>query len=109
MTGHVRQVSADSRAGGDRFSAVVARTSTTHMPVGLRVYDCVEVALVRSGSATLFGELEPDPLSRTVSLSRVKILGRAVESVLKENQIYGKTPFDSGREEDSDRVERACW
>jgi hypothetical protein len=30
-----------------------------------------------------------------VDLSRIKILGRAVESVLKENRRHGKIPLDS--------------
>jgi AraC family transcriptional regulator len=45
-----------SGTGGDSFSAIVARTNTAHTPMGPCMYDYAEVAVVRSGSAMLFGE-----------------------------------------------------
>ena len=43
-------------ASGRGFSAIVARTSTSHAPVESRAYDCAEVTVVRSGAVILFGE-----------------------------------------------------
>ncbi|SMX77787.1 Helix-turn-helix domain-containing protein [Brevibacterium aurantiacum] len=38
------------------FSVIVARTNTTHTPKGPHAFDCVQLTVVRSGSAILFGE-----------------------------------------------------
>jgi AraC family transcriptional regulator len=43
-------------ASDNGFSAVVARTSTAHTSMDPRAYDYAEVAVIRSGSAILFGE-----------------------------------------------------
>ena len=41
-------------ASGPGFSAIVARTSTSHAPVEPRAYDRAEVTVVRSGAVILF-------------------------------------------------------
>ena len=43
----------------------------------------------------------------TVLLSRVRLCGRTIESVLKESPTHGKTPVDSAGEEAADGVECA--
>jgi hypothetical protein len=47
----------------------------------------------------------PDPIEGVV-LSRVRLCGRTIESVLKESQTHGKTTLDPRGEEVPDRVER---
>ena len=48
-------------ASGRGFSAIVARTSTSHAPVEPRAYDRAEVTVVRSGAVILFVRLGTSP------------------------------------------------
>ena len=47
----------------DRYSPIVARTRTTYRPTGPAAYDCVEVIVIRDGSAVLFGEFGQQPVN----------------------------------------------
>lgn len=44
------------RTRGSEFSPVVARLGTIHRPLGPRAFDCAQLAVVRAGSAILFGK-----------------------------------------------------
>ena len=44
------------------FQPLVARTRTVHRAVGPVAYDCVEVVVIRSGTAVLFSEFGQKPI-----------------------------------------------
>lgn len=56
------------------LSAILARTSTVHRPVGLLAYDCAKNIVVRDGSAVLFSEFGQKP----VKVGDVIVLGASI-------------------------------
>lgn len=65
-----------------RFGPLLARTRTTHHPVGPVAYDCVKLIFVRAGSALFFSEFGERP----VKVGDVVLLGA--------NTLCGAEPED---------------
>ena len=62
------------------YQPILARTRTVHRPIGPVAYDCIEVIVIRSGSAILFSEFGQKP----VNVGDVVLLGA--------NTLYGSDP-----------------
>ena len=84
-----------SRVSAKDFHPVLARTRTSHRPVGPIAYDCVKVIIVRDGSALLFSEFGQQivTVGDIVVLSANVLCGSEPEGHITTTTIYLDTDY----------------
>lgn len=77
------------------FAPLLARTRTIHQPVGPVAYDCVNVIVVRAGSAILFSEFgqKPVKVGDVVLLGANTLCGTEPEGCITVTTIYADTDY----------------
>lgn len=77
------------------LSAILARTSTAHHPVGPVAYDCVKVIVVRDGSASLFSEFgrRPVKVGDVILLGANVLCGSEPEDHITVTTVYLDTDY----------------
>ncbi|MFT3862345.1 hypothetical protein [Micropruina sp.] len=77
------------------LSAILARTSTVHRPVGPIAYDCVNVIVVRDGSAILFSEFgqKPVKVGDVILLGANILCGSEPEGHITVTTVYLDTDY----------------
>lgn len=77
------------------YSPIVARTQTIHRPVEPTAYDCVEVIVVRDGSALLFSEFGSSHVNvgDAVLLAANTLCGSEPEGHITATTVYLDTDY----------------